>query len=134
MRRCRFIMTCVFSILTSVSCMFDMGGQIISSSSEKLNNTMSLLAHVFEGEVKRFSRYYSLPEMDTDVPGSTRVQDNEPEGATPKTKLRGLSPQANYTDQATAACRRSYCQFFLVRVSDYRWRGLGFDSRPYQIF
>jgi hypothetical protein len=22
-------------------------------------------------------------------------------------KLRGLSPQANYTDQATAACRRS---------------------------
>jgi hypothetical protein len=24
-----------------------------------------------------------------------------------KTKLRGFSPQANYTDQATAACRRS---------------------------
>jgi hypothetical protein len=24
-----------------------------------------------------------------------------------KTKLRGLSPQANYTDRATAACRRS---------------------------
>jgi hypothetical protein len=24
-----------------------------------------------------------------------------------KKKLRGLSPQANYTDQATAACRRS---------------------------
>jgi hypothetical protein len=24
-----------------------------------------------------------------------------------KTKLRGLSPQANYTDWATAACRRS---------------------------
>jgi hypothetical protein len=24
-----------------------------------------------------------------------------------KTKLRALSPQANYTDQATAACRRS---------------------------
>jgi hypothetical protein len=23
------------------------------------------------------------------------------------TKLRGLSPQANYTDRATAACRRS---------------------------
>jgi hypothetical protein len=27
--------------------------------------------------------------------------------ATIKTKLRGFSPQANYTDQATAACRRS---------------------------
>jgi hypothetical protein len=24
-----------------------------------------------------------------------------------KTKLRGLSPQANYTDPATAACRRT---------------------------
>jgi hypothetical protein len=24
-----------------------------------------------------------------------------------KTKLRGLNPQANYTDRATAACRRS---------------------------
>jgi hypothetical protein len=26
---------------------------------------------------------------------------------TKKTKLRGLSPQANYTDRATATCRRS---------------------------
>jgi hypothetical protein len=26
---------------------------------------------------------------------------------TNKNKLRGLSPQANYTDRATAACRRS---------------------------
>jgi hypothetical protein len=25
-----------------------------------------------------------------------------------KTKLRGRSPQANYTDRATAACRRSF--------------------------
>jgi hypothetical protein len=34
-----------------------------------------------------------------------------PEAAIPlelkKTKLRGLSPRANYTDQATSACRRS---------------------------
>jgi hypothetical protein len=29
-------------------------------------------------------------------------------------KLRGISPQANYTDRATAACRRSYCQPLLV--------------------
>jgi hypothetical protein len=27
-----------------------------------------------------------------------------------KKNLRGFSPQANYTDRATAACRRSYCQ------------------------
>jgi hypothetical protein len=31
-----------------------------------------------------------------------------------KTKLRGVSPQANYTDRATAACRRSQCQ--LLRI------------------
>jgi hypothetical protein len=31
-----------------------------------------------------------------------------------KQKLHGLSPRANYTDRATAACRRSDCQ--LVRI------------------
>jgi hypothetical protein len=32
-----------------------------------------------------------------------------------KTKLHGLSPRANYTDRATAACRRSECQLFADR-------------------
>jgi hypothetical protein len=36
-----------------------------------------------------------------------------------KTELRGLSPQASYTERATAACRRSYCQ--LLRVEDVAW-------------
>jgi hypothetical protein len=31
------------------------------------------------------------------------------------TKFRGISPQANYTDRATAACRRSLCQLFADR-------------------
>jgi hypothetical protein len=31
-----------------------------------------------------------------------------------KTNVRGLSPQTNYTDRATAACRRSYCQLLLI--------------------
>jgi hypothetical protein len=31
-----------------------------------------------------------------------------------KPKLRGLSPQANSTDRATAACRRCWCQVFMV--------------------
>jgi hypothetical protein len=31
-----------------------------------------------------------------------------------KTKLRGLSPRANYTERAAAACWRSWCQ--LLRV------------------
>jgi hypothetical protein len=40
--------------------------------------------------------------------------------AFPKTpKLHGLSPRANYTDRATAACRRSDCQ--LVRIEGATW-------------
>jgi hypothetical protein len=34
-------------------------------------------------------------------------------------KLRGLSPQSNYTDRATAACRRSLCQ--LLRIEGVAW-------------
>jgi hypothetical protein len=33
--------------------------------------------------------------------------------------LRGFSPKANYTDRATAACRRSYCQ--LLRIESVAW-------------
>jgi hypothetical protein len=36
-----------------------------------------------------------------------------------KTKLHGLSPRANYTDRATAACQRSDCQ--LVRIEGATW-------------
>jgi hypothetical protein len=32
-----------------------------------------------------------------------------------QTKLHGLSPRENYTDRATAACRRSDCQLFADR-------------------
>jgi hypothetical protein len=32
-----------------------------------------------------------------------------------RNKLHGLSPRANYTDRATAACRRSDCQRFADR-------------------
>jgi hypothetical protein len=31
-----------------------------------------------------------------------------------KTKLRGFSPQANYTDRTTAVCRRCECQLLLT--------------------
>jgi hypothetical protein len=44
-----------------------------------------------------------LAERDAPVPASLK-----------KTKLHGLSPRTNYTDRATAACRRSDCQ--LVRI------------------
>jgi hypothetical protein len=36
-----------------------------------------------------------------------------------KKKLHGLSPQANYTDRATAVCRRSNCQ--LLRIEGATW-------------
>jgi hypothetical protein len=36
-----------------------------------------------------------------------------------KKNLHGLSPRANYTDRATAACRRSDCQ--LLRIEGAMW-------------
>jgi hypothetical protein len=54
---------------------------------------------------------------------------------TKKTKHHGLSPRANYTDRATAACRRSDCQLFadrgyhVVSVADPCGRILGFIDR-----
>jgi hypothetical protein len=56
----------------------------------------------------------------------------------PKTKLKklhGLSPRANYTDRATAACRRSDCQLFadrwcqVISVTDPYGRILGLLDR-----
>jgi hypothetical protein len=50
-------------------------------------------------------------------------------------KLHGLSPRANYTDLATAACRRSDCQLFAdrgchaVSVTDPYGSILGFLDR-----
>jgi hypothetical protein len=44
-----------------------------------------------------------------DLQSDSKLLSGFPEGVMnyPKTKLRGLGPQANYTDRATAACRRS---------------------------
>jgi hypothetical protein len=40
-----------------------------------------------------------------------------------KTKLHGLSPRANYTDRATAACRRSDCQRMQIEGATWSaWR------------
>jgi hypothetical protein len=50
------------------------------------------------------------------------------------TKLRGLSPRADYTDRATAACRRSYCRFLRIEVPNHYGRILGFLGRSHYIF
>jgi hypothetical protein len=43
-------------------------------------------------------------------PATKKIQTN---------KLHGLSPRANYTDRATAVCRRSDCQ--LLRIEGATW-------------
>jgi hypothetical protein len=43
-------------------------------------------------------------------------------------KIQGLSPQANYTDRATAACRRSSCQLLRMKVPRGKRDG---SRRPY---
>jgi hypothetical protein len=61
------------------------------------------------------------------------VPELNPDGAykKTKTKLHGLSPRANYTDRATAACRPSDCQ--LLRIDSARGQRDG-SLRPYSRF
>jgi hypothetical protein len=51
---------------------------------------------------------------------------------TKKTKLHGLSPRANYTDRATAACRRSDCQ--LMRIEGATWSAWRIPSAVFSRF
>jgi hypothetical protein len=47
-------------------------------------------------------------------------------------KLHGPSPRANYTDRATAACRRSDCQ--LLRIKDATWSAWRIPTAVLSIF
>jgi hypothetical protein len=47
-------------------------------------------------------------------------------------KLHGLSPQANYTDRATAACRRSDCQ--LLRIQCATWSAWRIPTAVFSVF
>jgi hypothetical protein len=49
-----------------------------------------------------------------------------------KTKLRGLSPRTNYTDRATAACRRSDCQ--LLRIEGATWSAWLIPTAVFPVF
>jgi hypothetical protein len=63
------------------------------------------------------SRVRTVGPLVADVPsGFTLIS---PMNNNKKTKLHGLSLQANYTDLATAACRRSDCQ--LLRIEGATW-------------
>jgi hypothetical protein len=47
-------------------------------------------------------------------------------------KLRGLSPRANYTDRATAACRRSDCP--LLRIEGATWSAWRIPTSVFSVF
>jgi hypothetical protein len=66
--------------------------------------------------------YRGLKRKGLEVDLSSASLEVEPSPLLPrllKTKLRGLGPRANYTDRATAACRRSQCQ--LLRIPGATW-------------
>jgi hypothetical protein len=48
------------------------------------------------------------------------------------TKLHGLSARANYTDRATAACRRSDCQ--LLRIEGATWSAWQIPTAVFSVF
>jgi hypothetical protein len=47
-------------------------------------------------------------------------------------KLHGLSPRANYTDRATAACRRSECQ--LLQIKGATWSAWCIPTAVFSVF
>jgi hypothetical protein len=49
-----------------------------------------------------------------------------------KTKLHGLSPRANYSDRATAACQRSDCQ--LLRIESATWSAWRIPTAVFSVF
>jgi hypothetical protein len=49
-----------------------------------------------------------------------------------KNKLHGLSPRANYTDRATAACRRSDCQ--ILRIKGATWSAWPIPTAVFSVF
>jgi hypothetical protein len=49
-----------------------------------------------------------------------------------KKKLHGLSPRANSTDRATAACRRSDCQ--LLRIKGATWSAWRIPTAVFSVF
>jgi hypothetical protein len=49
-----------------------------------------------------------------------------------KKKLHGLSPRANYTDRATAACRRNDCQ--PLRIEGATWSAWRIPTAVFSVF
>jgi hypothetical protein len=71
------------------------------------------------GTFTRHSRPGIEYSLGSQIEGISKYQQLKEKSAVQKTKLHGLSPRANYTDRATAACRRSDCQ--LLRIEGATW-------------
>jgi hypothetical protein len=96
-----------------------------------------------EGQVKGCTSITTITDAKDFIYLATNQSTNDNEETSAeiiglKAKLHGLSPRANYTDRATAACGRSECQIFadrgchVVSVTDPHGRILGFiDMRSY---
>jgi hypothetical protein len=71
------------------------------------------------GHVERMSEERGVKQIYKWKLIASRSVERQNIGWIKKKQLHGLSPRANYTDRATAACRRSDCQ--LVRIEDATW-------------
>jgi hypothetical protein len=71
---------------------------------------MQTFADIHGDLAHHYSKTYALKDTEVFL---TVTEKNK------KTKLHGLSPRANYTDRATAACRRSDCQ--PMRIEGATW-------------
>ena len=83
------------------------GGQknVFKSEHTRTHSHTDQTAHT--DTCKIYQTAYTAVYLRMDLRGSNHVGDKQ-------TKLRGLSPHANYTDRAAAAGRRSQCQ--LLRI------------------
>jgi hypothetical protein len=80
-----------------------------------------------------WDKWYTCPPMASITRAEERAgQDHLGDSKTPWTKLHGLSPQANYTDRATAACQWSDCQ--LVRIEGATWSAWRIPPAIFSVF
>jgi hypothetical protein len=87
---------------------------IRSSSTPVVTRSDSILSYLYCAETRRLATNQLLSAM-----------------LLPTKKLHGLSPRANCTDQATAACGRSDCQLLQIEGATWSaWR----IPRPYSRF
>jgi hypothetical protein len=55
-----------------------------------------------------------------------------PKDSSSNKNLRGLSPQANYTDRTTAAYQRSWCQ--ILRIEGATWSASRIPMDVFSVF